>query len=159
MKQKKLLLLIIIGGFLIMSCKNHNEINLSESQVFQIEAEIEKTAINHLNSKSAISALSYYTEDAKIRSNDILYSSFESFATEINEFYSNLSKIYHADYDEIHINVLAHDVAHFSAKFHWISTDTDGMKIDIKGTYSALYVLKDCQWKMSFRHESFAPLE
>ena len=76
MRQNISFLLIVTGGILIMSCKNYNNLKLSETQVSRIKAEIEKTAINHLNSKNAITALSCYTEDAKIMSNGILYSSF-----------------------------------------------------------------------------------
>ena len=155
MRQNILLLLIVTGGFLVMSCKDHNNLKLSESEVSRIKAEIEKTALNHLNSESAILALSYYTEDAKIMSNGILYSSFESFAADIKDFYSNLNIVNHATYNDMHINVLASDNAHLNTKFHWISTDKNGQKIEIKGTWSALFVLKEGHWKMCFRHESF----
>ena len=131
------------------------KINLSVSQVAQIEAEIRKTALEHLNSKSAISALGNYTKDATVISNGYLYSSFEPFAEEIEKFYSSLSKINLAAYDEMYINVITDDVALFSAKFRWSSTDTSGTTIDLQGVYSALYVREDGRWKMSWRHESF----
>ena len=70
-----------------------------------------------------------------------------------------MGKIDLADYDEVQINVLTHNTAHFSAKFHWISTDANGIKLDLKGMYSALYILQENHWKMSFRHESFVATE
>jgi len=117
-----------------MSRKNYNDLKLSENQISRIKADIEKTALNHLNSKSAISALSYYTGDAKIMSNGILYSSFESFAADIKDFYRNLNVVKHAGYSDLHIDVLTSNNAHFSTKFHWIATDNNGKKIEIKST-------------------------
>ena len=159
MKRSFAIVLIALGGLVMKSCQNPNAINLSESQVAQIEAEIKKTALNHLNSKSAISALSYYTKDATLMSNGYLYSSFEPFAEEMKKFYSSLSKINLAAYDEMYINVITNNVALFSAKFRWSSTDTNEMTIDLQGVYSALYVREDGRWKMSFRHESFVPMK
>jgi len=91
-------------------------------------------------------------------SNGVLYSSFESFADDIKDFYNNLNVVNHAEYSDIHINVLSPNNAHFSTKFHWISTDINGQKIEIMGTWSAIFVLIDGQWKMRFRHESFRPI-
>jgi hypothetical protein len=141
-----------------MTCKDHHNRELPETQASRIKAEIEKTALNHLNSKNAISALSHYTVDAKIMSNGILYSSFESFAADIKDFYSNLRSIDLAAYNDMHIKVLASDNAHLSTKFHWTSTDINGQKTEIKGTWSALFILIDGKWKMCFRHESFRPV-
>ncbi len=159
MKRLFAMALIALGGLMMGSCQNPDAINLSESQVAQIEAEIKKTALDHLNSKSAISALSYYTKDATLISNGYMYPSFEPFAEEMEKFYNSLSKINLAAYDEMYINVITNDVALFSTKFRWSSTDTNGMTIDLQGVYSALYVREDGRWKMSFRHESFVPMK
>ena len=146
---------MIIGGVLLNSCQNYADKELSEKQIADIKTEIKETAIKHLNSENAISALSYYRKNATIISNGIQYSSFESYAEGIKNFYSTLSKINIAAYDDIYINVITNEVALFSAKFRWSSTDTHGSTIDIQGIYSALYVREDSRWKMSWRHESF----
>ncbi len=112
-----------------------------------------------MNSKDAKEALSYYTNNPRIISNGRLFESFESFSSTIKEFYANLFEINFAEYTDTRIEVLSANNAHFSTKFHWISTDKDGIKVDLKGTWSALFVLNDIKvWKMSFRHESFMPV-
>ena len=146
---------MIIGGALLNSCQNYSDKELSEKRITDIKTEIKETAIKHLNSDSAISALSYYTKDATIISNGIQYSSFTSYAEGIKKFYRTLNKINIAAYDDIYIDVINKDVALFSAKFRWSSTDTSGSTIDLHGVYSALYVREDGRWKMSWRHESF----
>ena len=139
-----------------MSHKNLNSLKLTESEVSRIKAEIEITALSHLNSINGNAALSHYTKDAKIMSNGILYPSFDSFAADIMDFYRNLQTVNLAAYHDMHIHVLTIEKAHLSTKFHWISTDNKRQKIEIKGTWSALFVLQDGQWKMCFRHESFS---
>jgi len=141
------------------ACQSPDSLKLSESQIAQIKAEVKKAATEHLNSKDASTALSYYTKDAIIMSNGFLYSSFDSFAEEIKEFYSSLSKINLAAYDKMYVNVITGDTALFTAKFRWSSVDTNGKTIDLQGVYSALYVRQDGRWKMSFRHESFLPMK
>lgn len=141
------------------ACQNPDPLKLSESQIAQTKAEVKKAATEHLNSKDASTALSYYTKNAIIISNGSQYPSFESFAEEIKEFYSSLSKINLAAYDEMYINVINNDAALFNAKFRWSSTDTNGETVDLQGVWSALYVRQDGRWKMSFRHESFLPMK
>ena len=141
------------------SCQNYSAKELSEKRVADIKAKIKKTALNHLNSMSATSALSYYTKDATIISNGILYSSFESFAEEMKEFYSSLSKINLAAYDEMYINVITNEAALFTATFRYSFTSTENEKTDLQGVWTALYVRSNDGWKIRVRHESFAPLE
>ena len=88
-------------------------------------------------------------------SNGTLYCSMESFRADLKEFYDNLNETNHAPYEDLTINVLSFSIAHLSTKFHWISTGINGQRIEMKGTWSALYVLMDGQWKMSFHYESF----
>ena len=134
---------------------NNKGINLSKTKIAQIEKDIIKTAYNHLNSESAESALSYYTKDATVISNGIQYASFESFASIIEKFYSNMCKIKLATYDDILIYVITGKVVLFNARFRWSSIDINRISIDLEGTNSVLYERKDGQWKIVFRHESF----
>ena len=150
---------MIIGGIWLYSCHNNSVKEISEMQIANIKTEIKETALRHLNSESAISALGFYTKDATVISNGRLYSSFESFAEDIKEFYSTLSKINLAAYDEMDINVITNDVALLTAKFRWSSTDKKGVTTDLQGVYSALYVFEDDRWKMSWRHESYLPIK
>jgi uncharacterized protein (TIGR02246 family) len=159
MKRAFTIALIILGGLIMGACQNPDSLKLSESQLAQIKAEIKKTATEHLNSKDASTALSYYTKDAIIISNGSQYPSFESFAEEIKEFYSSLSKINLAAYDEMYVNVITSNTALFNTKFRWSCTDTNGTTTDLQGVWSALYVRQDGRWKMSFRHESFVPMK
>ena len=153
----KLVIIIsmIVGGVLLSSCQDDSEKGLSEKQIANIKIEIRETAVKHLNSESAMAALSFYAKDATVISNGVQYPSFESYAEGIKEFYGTLSKINTAAYDDIRINVITKDAALFSAEFRWSSTDTSGSTLELQGVYSALYVREDGQWKMSWRHESF----
>ena len=159
MKRSFTIILIILGGLMMGACQSPDSLRLSESQIAQIKAEVKKTATEHLNSKDASAALSYYTKDAIIMSNGSQYPSFESFAEEIKEFYSSLSKINLAAYDEMYVDVITRDAALFTTKFRWSCTDTNGTTTDLQGVWSALYVRQDGRWKMSFRHESFVPMK
>ncbi len=137
------------------SCNKSYETNLSKTTISQIEEEVKKSAYNHLNSKSAESALGYYAKDATIIINGIQYTSFESFASMIKEFYGTMSEIKLATYDDILINVITDKVVLFNARFQWSSIDINGIRIDLEGTNSVLFEYKDGQWKIVFRHESF----
>jgi len=128
-------------------------------QIADIKTAIKETALRHLNSGSAISALDCYTKDATVISNGVIYSSFESFAEDIKEFYNTLSKINLAAYDEMDINVITKNAALLTAKFRWSSTDTHGTTTNLLGVYSALYVYEEGRWKMSWRHESYLPTQ
>lgn len=142
-----------------MSYENQHIVKLTEDQVSQIKVDIEKAATDHLFSNNVFSALNHYTEDARIMSNGVLYESPQSLKVDLQSFYDRLTEINDASYTDLRINVLGHGIAHLSAKFAWMSSDINAKRIQIEGTWSALYVRIDGQWKMSFRHESFAPSE
>jgi ketosteroid isomerase-like protein len=141
------------------SGKKISPYTLSEKQLSEIKAEVKQAALAHLHAKDAATALSHYRQDATIVSNGFLYPSFQSFAEHIKQFYGSLSRVNLAAWDEIYINVLTVDTAVFTAKFSWSSTATNGVKTDLQGVWTALFIRDKSGWRISLRHESFIPLK
>ncbi len=139
------------------SCQKSSPKELSIKKVADIKGEIKKVVQDHLNAKDATTALSYYTDNATIASNGFLYPSFDLFADDIKSFYSSLSKINLSVWDEIHIDIICDNAAIVTAKFRWSSTDTSSVITNLQGVWSALFIKANDSWKMSVRHESFAP--
>ncbi len=151
--------LIILGVFIVGSCQSPDSLELAESQIAQIKAEVKQAAIEHINAKDAATALSHYTEDAMAVSNDTLYPSFEKLAEDIKTYYNILKEVNLAVWDDMHINVINTDAALVTAKFRYSFTSTNDEKTDLQGVWTALYVRSNGSWKIRVRHESFAPLE
>jgi ketosteroid isomerase-like protein len=101
--------------------------------------------------------LSWYEPDAIVASDGSLYSSFDRFAGDVREFYSTLQKVDLATWDEMHVQVLRVDAAVLTATVRWSSTDSVGMRLDLKGVWTAVFVRRADGWKISARHESFVP--
>ncbi len=139
------------------SKKRGSHYALSPEQRREIEAEVKQAALDHLNAKDAATALNHYTEDALVVSNGFLYPTFQSFSEHVETFYSSLNRINLALWDDMYINVLSPDAALFTATFHWSSTDKAGLKTDLQGVWTALFIRKSGTWKIRVRHESFIP--
>ena len=122
-----------------------------------IEEAVKQAAWQHLKSTDAADALDYYEPDAIVASNGSLYGSFERFAEDTRAFYDTLSRIEVAVWDEMHVQILNSDAAVLTATVRWSSTDTAGIRMDLKGVWTAVYVRRDGQWKICARHESFEP--
>ncbi len=78
---------------------------LSPEQRKEIEAEVKQAALDHLNAKDAVTALNHYMEEAVVISNGFLYPSFQTFAEHVETFYSSLSRINLARWDDIYISM------------------------------------------------------
>jgi ketosteroid isomerase-like protein len=141
------------------SCDRPDLSALSENQLTRIKAEVKKAAIDHLNSKDAVVALSHYTEDVIAVSNTRLFPSYEMLAKEVKAYYRILKEINLAVWDEMHIRVIDANSAIVTAKFRFGFTSTNNEKNDIQGIWTALYVLVNGSWKIRVRHESFASLK
>ncbi len=128
---------------------------LSKSQIKEIKAEVKHAATTHLNTKDLASALRHYTDDVVAVSNNRLFSSFESLSSDIEEYYKILRKVNYATWEGVHIQVINESAATFTAKFSYGFTTMDGDKIDLKGVWTALYILDEGIWKIRLRHESF----
>ena len=159
MKRFFALVLVMLGGLMMGSCQKYISTEISKKQIIEIESEIKSTAINHLNSKDAATALSYYTDDVIIACNGYVYDSFEEFTKMIEGFYDALSTIELADYYDMHIDVITTNTAFLTTKFRFRFTDTTGARTDLQGVWSALYVRDANRWKMKIRHESLLPLK
>ena len=122
-----------------------------------IEAAVKQAAWQHLKSKDAAAALGCYEVDAIVASNGSLYGSFERFAEDTRAFYDTLARIELAVWDDMHVQILSSDAAVLTATVRWSSTDTAGVRMDLKGVWTAVYVRRDRQWKICARHESFEP--
>ena len=57
---------------------------LSANQITRIEAEVKQAATAHLNAQDLDTALSHFTEDVLAESNDRLFPSLDSLATNID---------------------------------------------------------------------------
>ena len=132
---------------------------LSNSQITRIRAEVEQAATEHLNTKNADTALSHFTNDVLAVSNVELFPSRESLATDIGEYYSILKKVNYASWEDVYIHVINERTATFTAKFSYGFTSTDDQITDLKGVWTALFILDKGIWKICLRHESFEQIE
>jgi ketosteroid isomerase-like protein len=132
---------------------------LSESQIAQIKAEVKQTAIDHLNTKDADTALSHFTEDIIAVSNDRLFPSFEALAEDVRAYYEILKEVNSAAWNEIQICVINSNAAVFTAKFRYSFTSVDNISTDLQGIWTALYIKDKGHWKIRMRHETFSPME
>ncbi len=139
--------------------QNPDQSNLLESQVAQIEAEVKQAAIDHLNTKDAETALSYYADEVIAVSNDKLFPSKEVLAEDVRAYYEILEEVNLAAWDDIHICVINANAAVFTAKFHYSFTSKDNTSTDLQGIWTALYVRDKDRWKIRVRHESFTSKE
>ena len=142
----------------MIACNNRAAAELSATQRAAIEEEVKRTASDLLNAEDAATALSYYAPGPTVVSNGFLYRSFDSLATELNAFYGSLGEISLAVWDEMTVEVLSANAAVFTGRFRWSSRDTDGVRTDLQGVWTAVFVCDEARWKIRIRHESFAPL-
>lgn len=128
---------------------------LSINQITKIQADVEQAATKHLNSKDVDTALSHFTDDVLAVSNVKLFPSRESLATDIGEYYKTLKKVNYACWEDVHIHVINESAATFTAKFSYGFTSIDDQITDLKGVWTALFILDEGIWKIRLRHESF----
>jgi ketosteroid isomerase-like protein len=128
---------------------------LSTSQIIKIEVEVEQAATTHLNAKDVNTALSHFTDDVLAVSNIKLFSSRESLAADIGEYYKILKKVNYASWEDVHIHVINESAAIFTAKFCYEFTGMNDQITTLKGVWTALFILDKGMWKIRLRHESF----
>jgi ketosteroid isomerase-like protein len=128
---------------------------LSINQITKIQADVEQAATKHLNSKDVDTALSHFTDDVLAVSNVKLFPSRESLAADIGEYYKILKKVNYASWEDVHIHVINESVATFTEKFSYGFTSIDDQITDLKGVWTALFILDEGIWKIRLRHESF----
>jgi ketosteroid isomerase-like protein len=128
---------------------------LSKSLLVKIEADVEGAATMHLNVKDINTALSHYTDDVIAISNTEIFSSREELAADIDEYYKILKSVNHALWEDIHIHVISENAATFTAKFRYGFTSIDDEITNLKGVWTALFILDKGAWKIRLRHESF----
>ncbi len=128
---------------------------LDGAQRAAVEEAVKQAAWQHLTAQNAASALSHYEPDAVVASDGRLYPSFELFARDARDFYDTLQQVDLAVWDEMHVQVLTRDIAVLTAKVRWSSIDTSGVRLDLTGVWTAVYVQHDGRWKIRTRHESF----
>jgi len=128
---------------------------LSASQISKIETEVEQAATAHLNAKDIDTALSHFTDDVLAVSNTTVFSSCESLAVDVSEYYKILKNVNYASWEDVHINVINESTAIFTAKFSYGFTGISGEITDLKGVWTGLFILDKGIWKIRLRHESF----
>lgn len=128
---------------------------LSKSQIEKIKTAVEQAATTHLNAKDADTALSHLTDDVLAVSNTTVFSSRELLTPDIEEYYKILKKVNHASWKDIHIHVINENAATFTAIFSYGFTRMNGEITNLKGVWTALFILDKGIWKIRLRHESF----
>ena len=131
---------------------------LPSSQVMKIKAEIEKAATLHLNAVDIDTALSHYADDMIAISNTKVFSSREELADELSEYYNILKSVNHASWEDINLHIISANAATFTAKFKYGFTRKDGKHTDLRGVWTALFILDKGTWKIRLRHESFGEI-
>ncbi|MDH3246061.1 MAG: nuclear transport factor 2 family protein, partial [Saprospiraceae bacterium] len=120
---------------------------LSISQIAKIEAEVEQAATAHLNAKDMDTALSHFTDEVHAISNTTVFSSREELAADVGEYYRILKSVDHASWTDINVHVINDKAATFTAKFNYGFTSMDGEITNLKGVWTALFVLDKEGWK------------
>ena len=129
--------------------------SISDEQRATIEEAVKQAAWSHLRAGDADTALSYYEPGAVVASNGELYPSFSAFAHHVRTFYRTLREVHLAAWDQMHVDVLSERAAVLTATFRWSSTDTEGVRLDLRGVWTAVSVLRQGRWRVLVRHESF----
>ena len=132
------------------------QMKLTQTLINQIEAEVKQAAIDHLNAKDATTALSHFTRNAIAISNDKIFPTPEALAKDVQAYYGILKEVNLAVWDEMYVNVINIGTALVTAKFRYSFTDTNNKKTDLQGTWTALYIRQDGDWKIRARHEYFS---
>jgi ketosteroid isomerase-like protein len=122
-----------------------------------IERAVTGAALRHLNAPDADTALSYYVRDAVVASEGRLYESFDAFAQDVRAFYESLLEVHMAAWHEPQVQVLGDRAAVFTASVRWVSTDTAGCRLDLRGVWTAVWLERPEGWRIAVRHESFIP--
>jgi ketosteroid isomerase-like protein len=133
-------------------------VNLAREDRAAIEEAIRDAAWQHLRAPDADTALGFYEPNAVVASDGRLYESFEAFAQDAREFYRTLREVHLAAWDEMLVDVLDDNAAVFTATVRWSSTDTAGVRTDLRGVWTAVWVRGASGWRLAARHESFAPM-
>ncbi len=128
---------------------------LSTKQKSKIKSEVEQAATTHLNAKDLDTALNHFTVDVVAVSNTTVFSSRDALAADISKYYKTLKSVNYASWEDIHINVICDNAATFTAKFNYGFTSADDQRTDLKGVWTALFVIESGIWKIRLRHESF----
>ncbi len=139
-----------------MTSRSHSPLcDLDQAQCAAIEEAVKQSARQHLEAKNAAAALDCYLPGAFVASDGSLYSSLDQFAEDARQFYDTLAQVHLAVWDEMHVQVVSSDVAVLTATVRWSSTDVGGVRTDLKGVWTAVYVERGGRWRICTRHESF----
>ncbi|MGB6033636.1 MAG: nuclear transport factor 2 family protein, partial [Bacteroidota bacterium] len=125
---------------------------LSVSKIEGIKAEIHRAATAHLDARDAETALSHFTDDVVAVSNTEVFPSRESLAANVREYYGDLKEVNYASWKDVHIYVVSERAATFTAKFVYGFTSMDDKITDLKGVWTALFVIDQGSWKIRLRH-------
>ena len=131
---------------------------LSTHQIAAIESDVERAATKHLNARDAQSALEDFAHEVIAVSNTSVFSSRESLAANVHEYYKILKTVTHASWEDIHIHVISESAATFTAGFRYGFISKDDITTNLRGVWAALYEIEDEAWKIRIRHETFEQL-
>jgi len=131
---------------------------LPSERLRAIEEAVRHAAWQHLHAPDADTALGFYEPNAVVAGDSRLYQSFQEFADDAREFYRTLREVHLAVWDEMHVDVLSENAAVLTATVRWSSTDTAGVRTDLAGVWTAIWVEGPLGWRIRARHESFRPV-
>ena len=129
----------------------------SAARSVAIEQAVTDAAWGHLQAPDAETALSYYAPNAVVAGDGRLYESFGAFAQDARAFYESLHEVHVAAWHEPRVQVLSEHVAVFTATVRWVSSDTAGLRLDLRGVWTAVWLRRPEGWRIAVRHESFIP--
>ncbi len=129
--------------------------SLPSERLKAIEEAVRQAAWQHLHAPDADTALGFYEPNAVVAGDGKLYQSFEAFADDAREFYRTLREVHLAVWDEMCVDVLGETVAVLTATVRWSSSDTSGVRTDLSGVWTAVWVDGPDGWRIRARHESF----
>lgn len=139
----------------MQASRSRGPVDLSPEDVARIEEAVTTAMLEHMHAEDAATGLSHYAPDVKAVSNGYLYPSFEELRGEVEAFYETLAEVDVATWDEMIIDVLSAEAAAVTATFRWSSRDTSGIRTDLQGVWTAVWVREDQRWQIRARHESF----
>ncbi|UCG84848.1 MAG: nuclear transport factor 2 family protein [Gemmatimonadota bacterium] len=136
---------------------------LTEEQKAEIAEELTRLyteSVIAINQLDAEGWLSYFenSEDLTIAVYGGFYKSYSAYADTVKAHWAPLASG-EIDWGDLNIQVLAPNVAVVTSVFDYTATDTAGVTAPFSGTWTAVWVEQDGNWKMVNVAETLPPAE
>jgi ketosteroid isomerase-like protein len=136
---------------------------LTEEQKAEIAEELTRLyaeSVSPINQLDAEGWLSYFqdSEDLTFAANGGFFKSYSAFADTVRAHWAPLASG-EIDWGNLNIQVLAPNVAVVTSVFNYAGTDTTGGTVSVSGTWTAVWVEQDGDWKTVNVAETFPAAE